>query len=89
MADAPKKELATRLAYKSILSTVDSQPIMHDLIARYIIRDPIVRGDHDATMVNIGMQRLAMQVCQKVYGGGKALRAAIESAYQQLDQGDE
>lgn len=77
-----------RKSYKAALNTGDGKRICIDLIKRYVISDP-VGSSPEITLVNIGMQRLAVNILEKAYGSDEAIRAAIEETYQQQKQNNE
>lgn len=77
-----------RKSYKAALTGADGQRICRDLIKRYVISDP-VGSSPEITLVNIGMQRLAVNILEKTYGSDEAIRAAIEETYQQQKQSNE
>lgn len=77
-----------RKSYKAALNTGDGKRICRDLIKQYVISDP-VGSSPEITLVNLGMQRLTMNILEKAYGSDEAIRAAIEEAYQQQKQNNE
>jgi len=86
---AIRKSLALRQSYKAIFSTPSGQEVLDDLIKKYVMADPVVIDDPQATAVNLGMQRLTVQILKKVFGSTQDLRNAIERSYQTNNQESE
>lgn len=74
-----------RKSYKAAFNTGDGKRICRDLIKQYVMSDP-VGSSPEITLINIGMQRLTMNILEKAYGSDEAIRVAIEEAYQQQKQ---
>jgi len=83
LTPAARKSIATLTAYREVFSTPGGKLVLEDLIKKHIIADPVVIDDHQATMVNLGMQRLAVQIIKKTYRNEQTLRAAIERTLEQ------
>jgi hypothetical protein len=71
-----------RSSYKTAFSGDSGQIVLRDLMRRgFIARSPIVAGDRDQTMANIGMQRMVQSIMRFVYRTDDDLRKEIEAAY--------
>lgn len=83
--EAAVKIIRLRECYKVVFNTPEGKVILNDLVKRYVINDPVVIDDPQATAVNIGMQRLAVQILKKVYGSAQDIRNLIERSYEQTN----
>jgi sRNA-binding carbon storage regulator CsrA len=77
MLSALKRTLRTRQAYKAVFGGREGAFVINDLIRKYVIASPI-GDDAEITLVNVGKQRVAMEILQKVYGSDEELRKEIE-----------
>lgn len=86
--DAIKRALNVRQSYKRALTSVDGERVLDDLIRKYVLSDPC-RENADVTLVNIGKQRVAIEILQKVYGSEVALRKALERSIEETNNQSE
>ena len=80
-----EKLINLRNAYKVVFSLPEGQEILDDMIQKYLMKDPVVVDDPQATMVNLGMQRLAIAMLKKVYKSPQDIRMAIERSFQHAE----
>lgn len=83
--EAAVKIIRLRECYKVTFNTPEGKVILNDLVKRYVLNDPVVIDDPQATAVNLGMQRLAVQILKKVYGSAQDIRNLIERSYEQTN----
>lgn len=83
--EAAVKIIRLRECYKIAFGTPEGKTILNDLVKRYVLSDPVVIDDPQATAVNLGMQRLAVQILKKVYGSAQDIRNLIERSYEQTN----
>lgn len=83
MTPQARKAIVTAEAYRQTFSTDPGKVVIEDLIKKHLLADPVVIDDPQATAVNLGMQRLAVQLIKKAYRTEHALRAAIERTLEQ------
>lgn len=88
MTEALKRLFTLRQSYKRVFTGRDGERVAEDLIRRYILADP-VKNSADVTMVNVGMQRCAVEILKKVYGNDAELRKAIEKTTETTNQTEE
>jgi hypothetical protein len=77
-----RQVMQLRADYKAVFSTPSGQNILKDLMKKYVISDPVVQGDPQATQVNIGMQRLAQLILRKALTDEQSYRRALEQSYE-------
>jgi hypothetical protein len=77
-----RKTIATLQAYRAAFSSPAGKDVLADIIQNNVLADPIAE-DVEATMVNLGMRRLAVAILRKVYRSEAALRAAITHSLEQ------
>jgi hypothetical protein len=85
---AVKRMLGLRQSYKRVFSGDDGKRVLTDLIRKYIMADPC-RENADVTLINLGKQRLAVEIISKVYGNDEDLRQALERANEQQNNQSE
>jgi len=79
-----KDAFALRQSYRTVFDKSDSgqRVLRHLMKIGFITRSPIVAGDHDQTMANIGMQRIVQSILRYICANDDDLRKQIELAYQ-------
>ena len=85
---AIQKLIDQRQCYRAALSTPEGERVCEDLIAKFILADP-VKGNADLTLINLGKQRLAIDILRKVYDNERDFRRAMEKSFANLDQNAE
>ena len=75
-----QKLLDQRQCYKIALSSPEGERVCEDLIQRFILADPI-KSNADVTLINLGKQRLAIDILRKVYTNERDFRLALEKSF--------
>jgi hypothetical protein len=75
-----QKLLDQRHCYKIALSTPEGERVCEDLIKRFILADPI-KSNADVTLINLGKQRMAIEILRKVYTNERDFRMALEKSF--------
>lgn len=86
--EAIKKMLGVRQSYKRAFTGRDGERVLDDLIRKYVVADPC-KENADVTLVNLGKQRLAIEILMKVYGSEEALRKALERSIEETTNQNE
>lgn len=82
MTERTRKQVQVATAYKTVFSSDAGKIVMGDLIKKYILADPIGE-DMNITLMNIGMQREALQILRLALKDEAVLRAQIMRAIEQ------
>ena len=82
IAEAIKKMLGIRQSYQRAFTGRDGERVLDDLIRKYVLADPC-RENADVTLINIGKQRVAVEILQKVFGSEEALRKAMSRSIEE------
>lgn len=83
-----KRAYELRQSYKAVFGTPDGKMVLQDLMKRYMLTSPAAINS-DATLINVGMQKVVQNICAKVYGSDEQFREAIRDAYETTNQEQE
>lgn len=83
LPEGAKKQVKLLQAYKDVFDTPSGKVVLLDLVKKYVMADPIVVGDSNATHVNLGMQRLTQTILRKSMSDVGAYLRLIEESYKQ------
>ena len=84
MIEAIRNRLNLVQSYKRIFTGRDGERVLDDLIRKYVLSDPC-RSNADVTLINLGKQRVAVEILEKVYGNAEALRKALERSIEETN----
>ncbi len=77
MISGLKHALVLRRSYKAVFTSREGQRVLRHLIKAYVLSNPVV-DNRDVMLINIGKQRLALEILSKAHGSDAALIEAIE-----------
>lgn len=66
-------------AYKRLFSTDDGRLVLQDLVLKYILKSPLDPESETNTHINLGMQKIVLEMLKKTFRTDKAIAAHIEA----------